>query len=54
MLNALINLDGLKTGFLVNRGFEDMIVQGRGSQTSSIATGPRSCTCSTANTAYRW
>src|ERR1700752_3815282 len=33
MLNALINLSGLKTGLLVTRGFEDMIVQGRGSQT---------------------
>lgn len=32
MLNALINLDGLRTGLLVTRGFEDMIVQGRGSQ----------------------
>ena len=32
MLNALINLDGLPTGLLVTRGFEDMIVQGRGSQ----------------------
>jgi N-methylhydantoinase A/oxoprolinase/acetone carboxylase beta subunit len=33
MLNALINLSGLKTGLLVTRGFEDIIVQGRGSQT---------------------
>jgi N-methylhydantoinase A/oxoprolinase/acetone carboxylase beta subunit len=33
MLNALINLSGLKTGLLVTRGFEDVIVQGRGSQT---------------------
>jgi N-methylhydantoinase A/oxoprolinase/acetone carboxylase beta subunit len=33
MLNALINLDGLETGLLVTRGFEDVIVQGRGSQT---------------------
>jgi N-methylhydantoinase A/acetone carboxylase beta subunit len=33
MLNALINLNGLKTGLLVTRGFEDVIVQGRGSQT---------------------
>ncbi|MCC6642054.1 MAG: hydantoinase/oxoprolinase family protein [Deltaproteobacteria bacterium] len=32
MLNALINLDGLTTGLLVTRGFEDMIAQGRGSQ----------------------
>ena len=32
MLNALINLSGLKTGLLVTRGFEDVIVQGRGSQ----------------------
>ena len=32
MLNALINLDGLPTGLLVTRGFEDIIVQGRGSQ----------------------
>jgi N-methylhydantoinase A/oxoprolinase/acetone carboxylase beta subunit len=33
MLNALINLNGLRTGLLVTRGFEDVIVQGRGSQT---------------------
>jgi acetone carboxylase beta subunit len=33
MLNALINLSGLKTGLLTTRGFEDVIVQGRGSQT---------------------
>ena len=33
MLNALINRTGLRTGLLVTRGFEDMIVQGRGSQT---------------------
>ena len=33
MLNALLNLSGLKTGLLVTRGFEDVIVQGRGSQT---------------------
>ncbi|MEX0799970.1 MAG: hydantoinase/oxoprolinase family protein [Dehalococcoidia bacterium] len=33
MLNTLINLSGLKTGLLVTRGFEDVIVQGRGSQT---------------------
>ncbi len=32
MLNALLNLDGLPTGLLVTRGFEDIIVQGRGSQ----------------------
>ncbi|MBJ22731.1 MAG: 5-oxoprolinase [Deltaproteobacteria bacterium] len=32
MLNSLINLSGLRTGLLVTRGFEDMIVQGRGSQ----------------------
>jgi acetone carboxylase beta subunit len=32
MLNTLINLDGLKTGLLVTRGFEDLIVQGRGRQ----------------------
>jgi len=32
MLNTLINLSGLKTGLLVTRGFEDIIVQGRGSQ----------------------
>jgi N-methylhydantoinase A/oxoprolinase/acetone carboxylase beta subunit len=34
MLNALINLDGLVTGLLVTRGFEDVIVQGRGSQST--------------------
>lgn len=33
MLNTLINLNGLKTGLIVTRGFEDVIVQGRGSQT---------------------
>jgi N-methylhydantoinase A/oxoprolinase/acetone carboxylase beta subunit len=33
MLNALINLSGLKTGLIVTRGFEDVVVQGRGSQT---------------------
>ncbi|MFN7956277.1 MAG: hydantoinase/oxoprolinase family protein [bacterium] len=33
MLNSLINLDGLKTGLLATRGFEDIVVQGRGSQT---------------------
>jgi N-methylhydantoinase A/oxoprolinase/acetone carboxylase beta subunit len=32
MLNTLINLNGLKTGLIVTRGFEDVIVQGRGSQ----------------------
>jgi N-methylhydantoinase A/oxoprolinase/acetone carboxylase beta subunit len=32
MLNALINLSGLKTGLITTRGFEDMIVQGRGKQ----------------------
>ena len=33
MLNALINLKGLTTGLIVTRGFEDIIVQGRGKQT---------------------
>ncbi|MCI0889528.1 MAG: hydantoinase/oxoprolinase family protein, partial [Chloroflexi bacterium] len=33
MLNTLINMSGLKTGLIVTRGFEDIIVQGRGSQT---------------------
>lgn len=32
MLNALLNLSGLRTGLIVTRGFEDIIVQGRGSQ----------------------
>jgi N-methylhydantoinase A/oxoprolinase/acetone carboxylase beta subunit len=32
MLNTLLNRDGLKTGLIVTRGFEDIIVQGRGSQ----------------------
>jgi N-methylhydantoinase A/oxoprolinase/acetone carboxylase beta subunit len=32
MLNTLINMNGLKTGLITTRGFEDMIVQGRGSQ----------------------
>ncbi|MFI5396368.1 MAG: hydantoinase/oxoprolinase family protein [Candidatus Binatia bacterium] len=33
MLNALINLSGLKTGLIITKGFEDMIVQGRGRET---------------------
>jgi len=33
MLNTLLNRDGLKTGLIVTRGFEDIIVQGRGRQT---------------------
>ncbi len=33
MLNTVINMSGYKTGLLVTRGFEDIIVQGRGSQT---------------------
>jgi N-methylhydantoinase A/oxoprolinase/acetone carboxylase beta subunit len=33
MLNTLINLNGLRAGLIVTRGFEDVIVQGRGSQT---------------------
>ena len=33
MLNAVINMSGAKTGLLVTRGFEDIIAQGRGSQT---------------------
>ena len=33
MLNTLINLSGLKAGLIVTRGFEDVVVQGRGSQT---------------------
>jgi len=32
MLNTTINRDGQKTGLLVTRGFEDLIVQGRGRQ----------------------
>jgi len=32
MLNTTINRDGLKTGLIVTRGFEDIIVQGRGRQ----------------------
>jgi N-methylhydantoinase A/oxoprolinase/acetone carboxylase beta subunit len=32
MLNTLLNRSGLRTGLLVTRGFEDIIVQGRGSQ----------------------
>jgi acetone carboxylase beta subunit len=32
MLNTLLNRNGLKTGLIVTRGFEDVIVQGRGSQ----------------------
>ncbi len=33
MLNTVINMSGLKTGLIVTRGFEDIIAQGRGSQT---------------------
>jgi len=33
MLNTVINMSGAKTGLLVTKGFEDIIVQGRGSQT---------------------
>jgi len=32
-LNTVINMSGYKTGILVTRGFEDIIAQGRGSQT---------------------
>lgn len=32
MLNAVINMSGLKTGLITTRGFEDVLVQGRGSQ----------------------
>jgi acetone carboxylase beta subunit len=40
MLNSLINRDGLVTGLLVTRGFEDVIVQGRGRQTFIGADWP--------------
>ncbi|MCE7884999.1 MAG: hydantoinase/oxoprolinase family protein, partial [Actinobacteria bacterium ATB1] len=33
MLNTVINMSGLRTGLIVTRGFEDIIAQGRGSQT---------------------
>ena len=33
MLNTVINMSGYKTGMLVTKGFEDIIAQGRGSQT---------------------
>ncbi len=33
MLNTVLNMNGYKTGILVTRGFEDIIAQGRGSQT---------------------
>jgi N-methylhydantoinase A/oxoprolinase/acetone carboxylase beta subunit len=33
MLNTVINMSGYKTGILVTKGFEDIIAQGRGSQT---------------------
>jgi len=33
MLNTVINMSGYRTGLLVTRGFEDLIAQGRGSQT---------------------
>lgn len=32
MLNTVINMNGMKTGILVTKGFEDIIAQGRGSQ----------------------
>ncbi len=33
MLNTVINMNGMKTGLLVTKGFEDINAQGRGSQT---------------------
>lgn len=33
MLNTVINMSGYKTGILVTRGFENIVSQGRGSQT---------------------
>ncbi len=33
MLNTVINMNGYKTGIVVTKGFEDIIAQGRGSQT---------------------
>ncbi|MAG29948.1 MAG: hypothetical protein CL908_03525 [Deltaproteobacteria bacterium] len=33
MLNTVINMSGYRTGILVTRGFEDLVSQGRGSQT---------------------
>ena len=33
MLNTVINMSGYRTGLLVTKGFEDIIAQGRGSQT---------------------
>lgn len=33
MLNTVINMNGLKTGLLITKGFEDINAQGRGSQT---------------------
>ena len=39
MLNTLINMNGLKTGLIVTRGFEDMIVQGRGFRRQALAFG---------------
>ncbi len=33
MLNTVINMSGYKTGLLTTKGFEDIIAQGRGSQT---------------------
>ena len=33
MLNTVINMSSYKTGILVSKGFEDIIAQGRGSQT---------------------
>ncbi|MBW2724740.1 MAG: hydantoinase/oxoprolinase family protein, partial [Deltaproteobacteria bacterium] len=33
MLNTVINMSGYKTGLLVTKGFEDIVSQGRGSQT---------------------
>jgi len=33
MLNTVINMSGYKTGLIVTKGFEDIVSQGRGSQT---------------------
>jgi N-methylhydantoinase A/oxoprolinase/acetone carboxylase beta subunit len=54
MLNTVINMSGYKTGLLVNKGFEDILAQGRARKPSSVRSGARSPTCSTASTGSRW
>ena len=54
MLNTVINMSGYKTGIIVTRGFEDIISQGRGSQTFIGAQWSELHICSIAGTGPRW